>query len=339
VIRDTEGEIRAHHNVCRHRGSRLCTHARGTLRTITCPYHAWSYGLDGSLKGASSAAADFDKGLYALNSCHLRVQCGLLFLSFAEYPPAFDSYIGFLTHELELQDLQHSKVAKQARFSANANWKILVQNNLECYHCRPAHPTFCAAHAGSALVARPENADQTAYERLRTVLRDADSESRREFTPVYTGPDSAALQILMRSIIGENRSTESLDGKPVAPLMGQCTYDGVQTVALPNPLTSIYLNPDHVVIYTFLPRSVRRTDIDVMWLIKETAVEGVDFLLGEVAAVWEPTLQEDKTLVENTQSGIDSTAYRPGPYMETEAFVRDFDSWYLTRIASGSSHA
>jgi phenylpropionate dioxygenase-like ring-hydroxylating dioxygenase large terminal subunit len=333
VIRDNEGRIRAHHNVCRHRGSRLCTKAAGNVPMLTCPYHAWSYGLDGKLRAASVTAVGFDKSLYTLIPCHVRVNCGLIFLSFAEVPPDFGVYISFLTRELELQDVQHSKVAKRTLLSASANWKLLVQNNLECYHCRPAHPTYCAAHPGVPLVVGPED---NLYDRVRTLVRDSESERNRHVTPVYTGHECSAFQQLCRLPIGEGCATESVGGRPVAPLMGQSEYEGVQTFAQPSPLTSVYLNPDNVVIYTFTPRSRRRTDIDVMWLVKETAVEGVDFETSKVTDVWEPTLQEDKTLAENTQLGIESTAYRPGPYMEAERRVGDFDLWYLTRMASES---
>jgi Rieske 2Fe-2S family protein len=170
------------------------------------------------------------------------------------------------------------------------------------------------------------------YEAVLTALEDSASEKMRRFVPYYSGPDSPHFQMLFRGFIGEGCSTESVGGKPVAPLMENCSYEGVQTVALPDPLTSIYLNPDYVVIYTFIPRSVRRTDMQLMWLVRDSAVEGVDFNVGSVAAVWEPTLREDKTLAENTQLGIDSTAYRPGPYMETENLVSDFDHWYSERV-------
>lgn len=334
VIRDTEGQIRAHHNVCRHRGSRICLKATGKVRVLTCPYHAWSYGVDGRLGVAPFTPADFDKTPYALISCQVRVHCGLIFLSFAETPPDFALYIELLTRELQLQDIQHSKVVKRVLFSANANWKLLVQNNLECYHCRPSHPTYCAAHPGASLGMPEENANQSRYERVRAALKDSAGEKSRQFKPIYaTGPDCLYFQFLSRQLIGVDFVTESVDGKPVAPLMGQNTFEGVQTQAALSPLTSVVLDPDYAVIYSFTPRSVRCTDIELIWLVKETATEGVDFDVSKVAAVWEPTLQEDRTLAENTQLGVDSTAYRPGPYIQTETMVSDFDRWYLTNVA------
>jgi Rieske 2Fe-2S family protein len=334
VIRDNENQIRAHHNVCRHRGSRICVSTSGSVRTITCPYHAWSYDLDGALRGARFAARDFDKAAYALASCHVRVHCGLIFLSFAETPPDFESYVGLLTRELELQNIQHSKVAKRAVFSANANWKLAVQNNLECYHCGPAHPTYCAAHPGIPLGRPEEYLTQTRYERVRNSAEGSTSEGERQFQPVHAGYDSQYFQYVDRQLIGKGVMTESVGGKAVAPLMGRSAYDGVQTIGLPSPLTSVILNPDHAVIFSFTPRSVRRTDMEVIWLVSETAVEGVDLDVSRLVTVFEQTVKEDKTLVENAQLGVDSSAYRPGPYSQSEAVVSEFDRWYVDRVAN-----
>lgn len=334
VIRDHEGQIRVHHNVCRHRGSRICVKSNGTLRLLACPYHAWSYDLDGKLRAVPVTAQNFDKTRYTLAACQVRVHCGLIFLSFAEAPPDFGAYIDCLTRELELQDIQHSKIAGRYSFNANANWKLVVQNNLECYHCGPAHPTYCAAHPGAPFARREKNENQTPYERASSILRDSDGEKKRHFTPVNPDHDATNFQFLLRDLIGEGCSTESLDGKPVAPLMGRNTYEGVQTFGLTSPLTSVVLNPDYAVIYSFTPRSVRRTDVEVIWLVTEIAVEGVDFDFSRVAAVWEPTLREDKSLAENTQLGVDSSAYRPGPYSRSEMMVSEFDRWYLRRVGA-----
>lgn len=330
VIRGKEGRIRAHHNVCRHRGSRICVAAKGTVGVLACPYHAWSYELDGRLHGAPFTPADFDTRRIGLISCHVRVHCGLIFLSFAEAAPDFEAYIGLLTRELELQDVQHAKVAKRALFNANANWKLLVQNNLECYHCRPGHPTYCAAHPGSPLGHPEEYGTGIRYERVRNALNGSAREQARRFRSVPARHDSPYLQYLDRQLIGKDVVTESVGGKAVATLMGQGIH-GVQTLGQPSPLTSVVLNPDYAVIYSFTPRSVRRSDIEAIWLVNETAVEGVDFDVSKVVAVWEPTLREDIGLAENTQLGIDSTAYRPGPYIASEVLVSEFDRWYVER--------
>jgi Rieske 2Fe-2S family protein len=100
IIRDQDGKINAHHNVCRHRGSRICLESEGTVRNLTCPYHSWSYGLNGQLVGTPFMPNTFDKTAFSLHSCHVRVYHGLIFVCLAEVAPDFESYIGFLGPEL-----------------------------------------------------------------------------------------------------------------------------------------------------------------------------------------------------------------------------------------------
>lgn len=334
VIRDSPAQIRAHYNVCRHRGSRICTQTVGTVRVLTCPYHAWTYDLDGELKAAPFTDDKFNKAAYSLVPCHIRQHCGLIFLSFATTPPDFGAYIGFLTRELELQDLRRSKVARRALFQANANWKLVVQNNLECYHCRPNHPTYCAAHPGASL-GRPESHNiERRYDRVRKQPQNSSAEETRQFQAVHSDHHCERFQILIRQVIGEDFETESVGGKRVAPLMGQNIYNGVQTLALPSPFTTVVLNPDYVALYTFTPRDPRRTDIEVIWLVSESAIEGVDFADVDLVAVWAPTLREDKLLAEGAQAGVESTQYRPGPYTQSESLVSEFDAWYLRQFAN-----
>lgn len=218
VIRDRSGVIRAHHNVCRHRGSRICLEPHGSARVLTCPYHAWSYELNGELRTAPFAPDDFDKARYGLMPVHVRVHSGLIFLSFAAHAPAFEAYIDFLSRELTLQDLQHAKVARGDRLAAKANWKLVVQNNLECYHCRPAHPTYSAAHPGIPLGRPTEYDDHARSERLRAALPESEREKNRLFTPVNPDPDTLNFQISSRQLIGEGCATESVGGNPRSPL-------------------------------------------------------------------------------------------------------------------------
>lgn len=330
IIRDDSEHVRAHYNVCRHRGARICDAAAGNLRLLVCPYHAWTYELDGRLRAAPSTQTIIEKAVHGLVGCQVRVHCGLIFLSFEPDPPDFESYVSLLTREFELHDIQHAKVAKRLVFSVSANWKLLVQNNLECYHCRPAHPTYWAAHPGTLTGSSEEYQTQVRYSRVIAALGNSESERSRNFQPFFSA--SRHFQVLDRRVIGGGHVTESVGGTPVAPLMGSSTFDGIQTLAAPSPLTSLAMNPDHVVVFNFVPRATRCTDVEVLWLVKATAREGTDYDLSKVVAVWEPTLREDGALAERTQSGVESTGYRPGPYTINETAVAEFDAWYFRHI-------
>jgi phenylpropionate dioxygenase-like ring-hydroxylating dioxygenase large terminal subunit len=188
IIRDREGRVRAHYNVCRHRGSRICTESSGTKQSLICLYHAWTFGLDGRLRAAAFMPKDFDKEQYGLTPCHVRVHCGLIFISFAQVPTDFSTFIGGFTRELEFNDVQHAKIIQRSRFVTAANWKLVIENNNECYHCRPAHPTYWAAHPGTLI---PLTDEGSYGKNLWQPMQESDSEKARQFEAIIDGEDSA----------------------------------------------------------------------------------------------------------------------------------------------------
>lgn len=327
IIRDREGQVRAHYNVCRHRGSRICAHSSGNVNLLVCPYHAWAYAFDGKLRTATFMPPEFLKEQYGLIPCHVRVERGLIFVSLAKSPPDFSAFMAGVAGELAFHDIEHARIAHRSTISSAANWKLVVQNNLECYHCRPAHPTYWAAHPRTLGDPPLPNA---------ALEPDAQSESEvaRNFKPFAHAPDSAYQRSGRRRLIGGGFLTESKGGAPLAPLMGRATYDGFQTQFLLSPLATMIMNPDYTVLYNFIPRSVRQTDIDVIWLVKDTAVAGVDFDLERLTAVWDTTLREDKSLLDYNQLGVESDAYQPGPYSTWEGSASEFDRLYIMNVVN-----
>ncbi|MEY8839615.1 Rieske 2Fe-2S domain-containing protein, partial [Cribrihabitans sp. XS_ASV171] len=146
VCRDDDGSIRAFANVCRHRGSRICTVTHGKVRRFTCPYHAWTYALDGSLFSARALDAGYDRSLLGLLPVAVEVLEGLIYVSLAENPPDFAPARAALESCLAPFDLARTKIAHRARYPVAANWKLLVENYNECYHCAPAHPEYSRGH-------------------------------------------------------------------------------------------------------------------------------------------------------------------------------------------------
>ena len=145
LVRDREEGIRAHYNVCRHRGSRVVLEPSGNVPSLTCRYHGWTYALDGSLRAATHMPENFDRSCFGLKPCHVRILEGLVFVSLAEaIPPDFDAISNRLTPFLVLHGLAEARVAVQRTFPVQANWKLVVENYLECYHCKPAHREYCA---------------------------------------------------------------------------------------------------------------------------------------------------------------------------------------------------
>ncbi|MGH7125667.1 MAG: aromatic ring-hydroxylating oxygenase subunit alpha, partial [Stellaceae bacterium] len=140
IVRGRDRQIRAFHNVCRHRGSRILTDRKGKLRSIVCRYHNWSYDLEGGLLDAEHIAASVDRGCLGLKPVHLRNLAGLLFICLAEEPPGdFDDMARIATPYLAPHRLEECKIAHQTDLVEDGNWKAVMENNRECYHCT-RHP-------------------------------------------------------------------------------------------------------------------------------------------------------------------------------------------------------
>jgi len=296
IIRTQEGEVKALVNVCRHRGSRVCTtqSGRAPAGLLTCPYHAWSYDLHGRLVAARQMGPEFDRDPLSLKSLSVRVVEGLIFTTFADHPPDFEPAAAALSHAAGVHGWGKAKVAFKETFSMSANWKLGVENYMECYHCQPAHQEYSKHHA----LARPAE--------YVSVFR----------SPLHEGNAGATFADLRR-----------------APLMGDFTgYDGNSTYFDVGPLSDFLAYPDHGLVYRFIPRSVRHTDMEVIWLVDENAQEGKDYDLEQLTSLWKATSLEDKKIVEWNQSGVNSRFFEPGPYSLQEGHSRRFVDWYLSEL-------
>lgn len=146
VIRGKDGGLRAFFNVCQHRAHRLLKGDGRVKSVITCPYHAWSYELDGRLRAAraSERVAGFDKSEFCLKPVRIEEYCGYLFVNLDPEAPSFASQAEGLDAEMRSFSPHPEKLelAHRREYAIKANWKVVVENYSECYHCPPAHPGF-----------------------------------------------------------------------------------------------------------------------------------------------------------------------------------------------------
>ncbi|MFT5517652.1 MAG: Rieske 2Fe-2S family protein, partial [Rhodothermales bacterium] len=144
VSRTKTGDIRAHFNVCRHRGTRICMEKEGHFQNgiIQCPYHAWQYDLDGKLKGAPFMrdVPGFDKADYGLYPVNVREWGGFVFINLSETPAPFEDEMGALIGRFEAWRLPDLRIAHHIPYRLKCNWKLILQNYQECYHCPGVHP-------------------------------------------------------------------------------------------------------------------------------------------------------------------------------------------------------
>ncbi len=318
IVHGDDGDLRAVANVCRHRGSRICVATRGSAAVLVCPYHAWSYHLDGRLRAAREMPAGFDPSAHHLKSLPLREIGGLIFISFGVDPPDLNLAEPALAAFGARYAWPHAKIAHRASYTVAANWKLALENYHECYHCAPAHPEFSVLHALSRPGAR------TLVTGPRVDARYTDCED--------WGPTSNGREVVrvMRSALSEGCESGSADGQSVAPVMGPS--DGHCVFAELGFLSAFLAYRDYGVIYRFIPRGVLNTEIEVIWLVAADAVEGQDYELARLIWLWDITSVADKRIIETNQAGVRSRHYTPGPFSLMEPGTRDYVERYVQEL-------
>ncbi|MEC9483295.1 MAG: aromatic ring-hydroxylating dioxygenase subunit alpha, partial [Halomonas sp.] len=330
IVRGSEGQIHAFHNVCRHRGSRLCVKDKGKVAKLVCPYHQWTYELDGRLLFAGSdMGSDFDLASYGLKPVSVRTAGGFIFINLSENPPAIDDFLVTLEHYLEPYQMDNVKVAVESSIVEQANWKLVIENNRECYHCNGAHPELLnslqefddtedprATPAYKSLVARKQS--DWDNEQVPWQLKRFGKRNRLTRTPLLDG-------IVSMTMDGQPGS-KKLMGRLTSPDMGS-----LRILHLPNSWN--HFMGDHAIVFRVLPLGPQQTMVTTKWLVHKDAVEGVDYDPEQLRRVWDATNDQDRRLAEENQRGINSKAYQPGPYSETYEFgVIDFIDWYAERL-------
>ena len=340
VIRSNDGMVRAFHNVCRHRGSLICHEERGHAGRLVCPYHQWTYGNDGKLLACRGMPDDLDKTQFGLHPIHAREVEGLIYVSLASEPPPFEQAQTVLGSALKPQGFGRAKVAKIVDYQIAANWKLVWENNRECYHCNVNHPQYIKANFDHY------NADDTTgriRERMETQVRRSEAKwtasglavSHKD-TGMTKFPD-AERNIWFsanRTALVEGWMSETMDGRQVAPLMGDYADADVGTLrarTLPNFWN--HSSCDHGVSTRLLPAGPQVTLARVTWLVHQDAVEGRDYNVGDLLPFWQLTSEQDWEICRNQQRGVNSSACTPGPYSTTKEYnVDSFVRWYLKML-------
>jgi Rieske 2Fe-2S family protein len=339
VIRDENLEINAFFNVCRHRGSLICLEKEGQRNRLTCPYHAWTYGLDGSLQTARLMPEDFDPLAHGLFNCHCRVHHGFIFLNLSPgEAPAFDQDFAVFEPHLDFHGFAVAKIAHRQSYPTAANWKLVVENFFECYHCIPAHPEYCSRHPREALIALgagPGSGPADAIEGFAPVLEEWQQQAAALGRPrgaVDDDEHSAHMKFYQQRPHRSDIQSETEDGQQVACLMGKRTgFDGGRMHLSFSPFNQIVACNDFAALIVFTPRSAMQTDVDISWLVDgKAATVDVDRMIW----MWDVTTRQDQVITENNQRGILSSRYQPGRLSEQERRVDTFNKWYLKQLTS-----
>ncbi len=309
VVRGRDGRLRAFLNVCRHRGARVCMEGSGVARrNLQCGYHAWTYGLDGKLVAAPNlnGMPDVDRTEYGLLPVHLREWLGYVWLCLADEPPSFeDTVIGAVAERLGdgdvigHWDIENLVVGRRISYDVRANWKLVIENFMECYHCATIHPELTEV--------LPEFADGFAAQ-------------------YFVGHGAAFADE------AEGFTVDGSAGLTAIPGVSE-SHDRKYYAITVNPQVFINLVPDHVIFHRMYPVAPDRTVIECDWLYLPEVVESGRDLDGSVE-LFHRVNQQDFDACERCQLAATSRAYAGGGVLvPSEHHIAAFHDWVTEQLA------
>jgi Rieske 2Fe-2S family protein len=295
VTRDTKGAVRAFYNVCRHRGTRMCTEPEGALPggRIRCPYHAWTYALDGRLLGAPHMGAGFNPADYPLHSVHADTWAGHIFLNLSRRPRPLAEQLGRLPEKFAAWRMSELRMHRRIVYDVRANWKLIILNYNECLHCPCVHPGL-------------------------NPLTDYLGADNEPATLTYIGGSMGFRKGVETMSVDGVRRRAYLPGLDERQRQMVCYY-----AIYPNFLLS--LHPDYMMTHLLWPKAHDRTEIVCEFHFHPDEMVKPDFVADDAIELWDRTNREDWRVCELSQAGISSRAYAPGPYSPREELLHGFD--------------
>ena len=325
IVRGRDGVIRAFHNSCRHRGSRICAHERGSSVRLVCPYHNWSYDLDGRLL----FARDMDKsafGSLGLKPIACESLAGYLYVCLAKEPPDFAPFRALAEPYFAPHRLSEAKVAFESTIVEDGNWKLVWENNRECYHCLPNHPELCVSFPEAPTISGVDGAEDD------PVIGAHWSRLEAQGLPCRFRISEDGQYRVTRVPLVEHKVSYTLSGAAAVkvPLSGDIADPDLGSLLMFNyPSIWNHVLADHALTFRVTPIGPRQTAVTTKWLVHKDAVEGVDYDLKTLTEVWLATNDQDRRIVEENQRGVWSPAFEPGPYSARhEGGVIQFVDWY-----------
>ena len=329
IVRGQDGIARAFHNICRHRGQQVCTKPSGASGKLVCPYHQWTYDLDGRLVHARDMMKEIDPKRFGLKPVACEEVAGWIFISLAEEPRDFAEFRAMVEPYMAPYHIAEAKVAYQESIVEHGNWKLVMENNRECYHCRGTHPELCRIYSDAPTMTGVDQVEEDgliAAHWARCEAAGLPSAFRMDETGQYR---------VARIPFVRDQEAMTLDGTPAStkPLAEFRTNATGSLLMFHYPNSWNHLMADHTISFRLLPLSPTETLLTTTWMVHKDAVEGVDYDVKKVTEMWVATNGEDRSIVEGNQKGILSPAFEPGPYSRLhEGGALQFVEWYANLL-------
>lgn len=321
ITRNRDGEILAFHNSCRHRGSVLCQPGHGSAARLVCPYHRWTYDLNGALLAAGRMPDDFNKAEHGLKPVAIECVAGAVFICLSETPPPFADFGAKFAAYAAPHNFKDAKLVASAVLVDYANWKLVMENARECYHCATGHPELSKTFP----VGMSKHFDSGED------ARNADFAARMDGNGLPQTPVEGDWWQVARFALNQGCVSISGDGQHLSKKL-MCDLDGGDLGSMRwaiDPHMFGHATADHAFMFSAMPVGPGETHVFSKWLVHKDAVEGVDYHLDQLTDLWTRTNDQDKWLAENNQLGVGSPGYTPGPYsQDAEMLAQRFTDWY-----------
>ena len=301
VVRDKQGSINAFSNVCRHRGNKLCSAASGKFRgsAIPCGYHGWTYNLEGNLIATPNMIGTdgFHKEDFPLYPVTLHLWQGCIFVNLSANPEPFDPGIGALEEVIGRYNLENLAVGERREYHLDANWKIVQENNIECYHCPSIHPELCAIQPN--------------------VRRGNIGASNRDGNPLIEGGNAFTL-----------------DATTKRPLISTITPADEGRFRSTPVWPGFFMGflPDHVFFFNVWPTGVEKSTVVMEWLFEPSTMAMPDFDPSDTVSFLDTVLRQDFDICHEVQKGIKARAHKSGVYAPNEFLPYEFNEWVKARV-------
>lgn len=304
IVRGNDGVLRALLNVCRHRGATVIEEPCGTVPRFQCPYHAWVYDLEGQLRQPrhTELLVDFDADDWGLVPVRVGTWQGIVYVDLSGGGPPLHKHLGNITDHFARFDLAALRRARRIDYDVKANWKALVENFLECYHCPGVHPQL------------------------------------NKITPYNSGsylPSTGAAMSSFMEVLPEYETlsmTGAADGRmPILGMTGDDLKRVYYAVIWPNQLFS--LHPDYLMLHWITPLAPDRTIVRCEWFFDPAEMANPEFNPDEAIEFWDLTNRQDWHVCELQQQGTRARGYSAGRYAAIESSVHGFDLMVADRYA------
>ncbi|MDZ5079207.1 aromatic ring-hydroxylating dioxygenase subunit alpha [Nesterenkonia sp. HG001] len=313
VVRTRRSGIAAYYNVCRHRGMRVCTTDQGRSKTLQCGYHAWTYALEGELVAAPNLTSmpDVDNKAYGLRPVHVREWLGYVWVCLADIPPDFDQAVlgEVRTSFGEVESIDNYGIENLAcgdtkTYDVQANWKLIIENFMECYHCATIHPELTEVI--------PEFAEGLASQRENGEVHGAAFGSEIDG---FTVDGSSGVSELPAIAPDQERKYYAITVRP-----------------------QVFINtvPDHVILHRMFPVSESRTIVECDWLFLPEVVEQIragSLDVSKSVELFHRVNQQDFEACEQTQPSMSSKVYASGgALVPSEHHISEFHDWWYEAL-------